>query len=104
MSTATMVTSAVVLVVALLAVLAVLIARSRQTRPATAGYDEPAPATPTPYYGPAEPGEANPWTRQLLEAIATVSALDEQDSAPPVAPHGPDHPLSPIHISQPTRP
>ncbi|MGW0811162.1 hypothetical protein [Nonomuraea sp. NPDC002799] len=98
-----MVTSAVVLVVALLAVLAVLVARSRRTRPATAGYVEPVPAPPAPHHGPAGPDEDNPWRRQLLEAIETVTALGEQDSAPPAAPHGPDHPRpgtgSPAHGS-----
>ncbi|MER7365460.1 hypothetical protein [Nonomuraea wenchangensis] len=87
-STATMVTSAVVLVVALLAVLAVLVVRSRRARPATAGHVEPVPAAPVPQHGFARPIEDYPWTRQLLEAIENVTALDEQDSAKPSAPHG----------------
>ncbi|SEU43112.1 hypothetical protein [Nonomuraea wenchangensis] len=86
-STATMVTSAVVLVVALLAVLAVLVVRSRRTRPATAGHVEPVPAAPVPQHGFAKPIEDYPWTRQLLEAIENVTALDEQDRAKPSAPH-----------------
>ncbi|MBF8184259.1 hypothetical protein ITP53_00545 [Nonomuraea sp. K274] len=102
-STPTMVTSAVVVVVALLAVLAVLVARSRRTRLATAGYVEPMPSTPAPRHGPAEPDGANPWRRQLLEAIESAAALGEQDSAPPGAPYGPGHPHpgtgSPVHGS-----
>ncbi|MEV5561156.1 hypothetical protein AB0L44_46620 [Nonomuraea wenchangensis] len=98
-STATMVTSAVVLVVALLAVLAVLVVRSRRTRPATAGHVEPVPAAPVPQHGFAKPIEDYPWTRQLLEAIENVTALDEQDRAKPSAPHDPEHPGtgSPAH-------
>ncbi|MEU6796812.1 hypothetical protein ABZ907_34390 [Nonomuraea wenchangensis] len=91
-STATMVTSAVVLVVALLAVLAVLVVRSRRARPATAGHVEPVPAAPVPQHGFAKPDEDYPWTRQLLEAIETVTALDERDSAKPSAPHDPEQP------------
>ncbi|MEV0633067.1 hypothetical protein [Nonomuraea wenchangensis] len=79
---------AVVLVVALLAVLAVLVVRSRRARPATAGHVEPVTAAPVPQHGFAKPIEDYPWTRQLLEAIENVTALDQQDSAKPSAPHG----------------
>ncbi|QYC45170.1 hypothetical protein Nocox_38100 [Nonomuraea coxensis DSM 45129] len=96
-----MVTSAVVLVVALLAVLAVLVARSRRTRPAPAGHVEPVQAAPVPQHGFAKPIEDYPWTRQLLEAIENVTALDERDTARPSAPHDPERPGtdSPAHGS-----
>ncbi|WP_326634762.1 hypothetical protein OIE67_52945 [Nonomuraea fuscirosea] len=81
MSTTTTVTSAVLLLVALLAGLAVLVARSRRTRLATPEYVEPVPPAPAPLPARA-PGEENPWTRQLLEALDNVIALDKQDSAP----------------------
>ncbi|MFI6636908.1 hypothetical protein ACIBI7_49175 [Nonomuraea fuscirosea] len=81
MSTTTTVTSAVLLLVALLAGLAVLVARSRRTGLATPEYVEPVPPAPAPLPARA-PGEENPWTRQLLEALDNVIALDKQDSAP----------------------
>ncbi|MEV0166625.1 hypothetical protein [Nonomuraea fuscirosea] len=81
MSTTTTVTSAVLLLLALLAGLAVLVARSRRTRLATPEYVEPVPPAPAPLPARA-PGEENPWTRQLLEALDNVIALDKQDSAP----------------------
>ncbi|WP_237108631.1 hypothetical protein, partial [Nonomuraea sp. MG754425] len=48
---------------------------------------------------PAKPAEDNPWTRQLLEAIEIVSALDEQDSAPPGSDHSRPGSGSPAHGS-----
>ncbi|MEU8401925.1 hypothetical protein AB0C28_42645 [Nonomuraea sp. NPDC048892] len=87
MSATTTVTSAVVLLVALLAGLAVLVARSRRTHLATPEYVEPMPPAPAPLPAGAA-GEENPWTRQLLEALDNVIALDKQDSAP----SGADHP------------
>ncbi|MFC5825684.1 hypothetical protein [Nonomuraea insulae] len=81
-----MITSAVVLVVALLAVLAVLVVKARRgTRLATAGYVEPVPSAPTPL------DEGDQWRRQLLEAIE-AAASDLHESAPPGALHGQENP------------
>lgn len=75
-----MVTSAVVVVAALLAVLTVLVAKARRgTRLATAGYLEPIPSTPDPHHSTAEPDEGDQWRRQLLEALETATAGQQEN-------------------------
>ncbi|MEV4567777.1 hypothetical protein AB0K12_28750 [Nonomuraea sp. NPDC049419] len=68
------------LVAAVLAVLAVLVTRSRRTRLATPEpVADPVPPPPAPRPYPVQ--EDNPWTRQLLEALENVVALDDQNKA-----------------------
>ncbi|WP_165970132.1 hypothetical protein, partial [Nonomuraea terrae] len=75
LSTPTMITSAVVVVLALLAVLAVLIAKSRRGPSlATAGDVEPMPFTPAP-----EPDEDAQWRRQLLETLEAAAFGERED-------------------------
>ncbi|MEV4800230.1 hypothetical protein AB0K18_09450 [Nonomuraea sp. NPDC049421] len=65
---------------AVLAVLAVIVTRSRRTRLATPEpVADPVPPPPAPRPYPVQ--EDNPWTRQLLEALENVVALDDQNKA-----------------------